>query len=215
MILIRKQHEPESLRRFRLTPGADFDGMPAAEKNELRLALIKEQGYICAYCMRRIRLDGVTRIEHYEKRTAENQLDYDNLLLCCSGGEGKVNPAEYTCDKCKQDKKLHLSPLEEADMNTIRYTSNGKMISSNEVYQKDLDEVLNLNDPNGYLIKNRKAALEVVRGYLKNHLKSGQTAEALLYKLDAFYSKPNASGELEEYVGIIRWYIEKKLKAFK
>lgn len=57
MILIRKQHEPESLRRFRLTPGADFDGMPAAEKNELRLALIKEQGYICAYCMRRIRLD--------------------------------------------------------------------------------------------------------------------------------------------------------------
>ena len=100
-------------------------------------------------------------------------------------------------------------------MNTIRYTSNGKIISSNEVYQKDLDEVLNLNDPNGYLIKNRKAALEVVRGYLKNHLKSGQTAEALLYKLDAFYSKPNASGELEEYVGIIRWYIEKKLKAFK
>lgn len=51
MILIEKQSEPQSLQKHRNTPGADFDGM---DKAELRLYLLQEQGYLCAYCMKRI-----------------------------------------------------------------------------------------------------------------------------------------------------------------
>lgn len=49
MILITKNKEPKEWTEYRNTPGVDYQAIP-----ELIQSLLKEQGYICAYCMRRI-----------------------------------------------------------------------------------------------------------------------------------------------------------------
>ena len=112
MLLIKKRQEPDSLREHRNTPGADFDGL---DKTQLRRSLLQEQGYICAYCMKRIREDDKVKIEHYKARTKENELVYQNLLAVCDGNEtlkderGKVNPNRFTCDTKKKEKELLIS----------------------------------------------------------------------------------------------------------
>ena len=62
MILIIKQCEPVSLHLHRNTFGADFDGL---DKTELRKSLLAEQGYLCAYCMKRIRHANKVKIITY------------------------------------------------------------------------------------------------------------------------------------------------------
>ena len=47
MILITKNKEPKEWTEYRNTPGVDYQAIP-----ELVQSLLKEQGYICAYCMR-------------------------------------------------------------------------------------------------------------------------------------------------------------------
>lgn len=51
MILIRKGDEPRSLTLYRKSAYAYYDG---CNKNDIRDSLLKEQGYLCAYCMRRM-----------------------------------------------------------------------------------------------------------------------------------------------------------------
>ncbi|MCF2598074.1 hypothetical protein I6E10_04830 [Phocaeicola barnesiae] len=63
---IQKQPEPREWTEYRLTPGAHYEA-----SSELRQALLEEQGYLCAYCMRRIPVHDVnsnetTRIESKE-----------------------------------------------------------------------------------------------------------------------------------------------------
>ena len=92
MILIKKGNEPRSLTVYRKTQYAYFDGCP---KDEIRKSLLKEQGYLCAYCMRRIDLKH-TRIEHWtpEAELSElEKLDYSNMLAVWIM---TVNEARYT-----------------------------------------------------------------------------------------------------------------------
>lgn len=77
MIYIRKGIELIDWYFQRKTSGADFDG---TDKSALRKSLLEEQGYLCAYCMKRIRQNKDIKIEHYHPRNAENQFDYKNLL---------------------------------------------------------------------------------------------------------------------------------------
>jgi hypothetical protein len=50
---------------------AHYDSFP--DKDVLRLSLLEEQGYICAYCMRRIENNPLkTKIEHWKSREVYN-----------------------------------------------------------------------------------------------------------------------------------------------
>ena len=65
--------------------------MPKEVKEKLRTSLLEEQGYICAYCMKKLEDDfSKVKIEHYIARNEENQLDYNNLLAVCKGNEGEA-----------------------------------------------------------------------------------------------------------------------------
>lgn len=219
MILIRKKSEPLSLRNYRGKAQSSFDNMDADVKVELRNSLLEEQGYLCAYCMKRIRKANKVKIEHYRARTSDNELVYANLLAVCDGNEtlrdekGKVNPKMFTCDTMKRDAVLHINPQNISDMEKISYDNQGKIYSADSECQKDLDSILNLNNSNGYLISNRKAAL---KGILKklSELHQGQDPLPLLLSLKRYCDNPNLEGEYPEYVGIMRWYIDKKLKRF-
>ena len=73
MIHIKKSSPPNKFQEFKQqNPQAHFDDMPPDIKAILRQSLLKEQGYLCAYCMSKIR-DKV-KIEHYKPRDAQNEI---------------------------------------------------------------------------------------------------------------------------------------------
>ena len=160
MILINKNQEPKEWTEYCSTPGVTYQSIP-----ELVDALLKEQGYICAYCMRRIptkdKIEGKLtsedhRIEHIKCRENHEdlQLKYNNMLICCPGHIGE----DEHCDRKKGNQEISFSPLDSAFINTLTYTSNGIIASSNPVYNEEINSILNLNTP--FLVLNRKNMLK-------------------------------------------------------
>ncbi|MGX6592812.1 hypothetical protein [Cetobacterium ceti] len=84
MIKISKGTPPRSFITYANQPGATFDHMPTKIKDDLRKSLLKEQGYICAYCMTRLEdSPSKTKIEHFISRDEDisKELLYDNLFI--------------------------------------------------------------------------------------------------------------------------------------
>ena len=209
MIHIKKQTEPQSLLQFKRLGGRYFDDLDRDTKDELRKSLLTEQGYICAYCMSRISDEKNSKIEHYIPRNEDNQVDYENLLIVCKGGEGQ-SEKQQTCDTKKGNLVISIDPQNKHHIDTIEYSSLGKIISSNTHYDREINEVLNLNDELGYLLANRFKALNAVKNYLSKF--DGHIRGQKIKKLYAMYSTKDERGYLMTYVGIIMWYLSKRLK---
>lgn len=126
---------------------------------ELRSQLLKEQKYVCAYCGQKLLFveneNGAPQMktEHFipQNDTVENDLNYQNLLGCCLGGQDKKG--DNYCDSQKGSKFLsniqNPSTLRSRDR-TIRYKVNRKseevfILSSDLEKDKELNTVLNLN----------------------------------------------------------------------
>lgn len=206
MILIKKKRIPSSLVEYKRTINASFDNLPREVKDRLRTSLLKEQGYICAYCIKKLEDDSSkVKIEHYVARNEENELEYKNLLAVCKGNEGE-SFEKQTCDTRKGNKEIKINPQVNSDILTIRYTSNGEIKSNNSDYQRDFDETLNLNDIFG-LVESRKEALNSLKRKLsksKTHL-----TEDTIRRIYLRYSEAEIK---EAYVGILLWYLQKKMK---
>lgn len=227
MIYIQKKSEPELFLKYRYQKNARFDDMDFDVKKQLRESLLSEQGHLCAYCMKRI--DGATnvKIEHFAARTLENELQYHNLLAVCRGGEGGPIKAR-SCDTKKENRPIFIDPLKKSDMSRIYYKNNGEIHSSDTTehrfeYQdsngrlhmgytspdQDMQECLNLNYENGSPLMGRKAALRKFQEKLHPY-KDKKSKRIFLERMHRIYSE---QGEyLEPYIGVLRWYIEKKLK---
>lgn len=206
MILIKKKSIPPSLVKYKKTINASFDSLPKEVKDKIRTSLLEEQGYICAYCMKKLKDDSSqVKIEHYVARTEENELDYKNLLAVCKGNEGE--PFEnQTCDTRKGSQEIKINPQENRDILTISYTNDGRIKSTNKDYQKDFDVTLNLNSTLG-LVSLRKSALDSLKRKLyerRTHL----TRETI----EKIYNKYLEANVKESYIGILLWYLQKKLK---
>lgn len=152
MIKINKGKEPREWTEYCSTPGVEFKGI-----RPLREALLQEQGYICAYCMRRIPVrdnnsNETTRIEHIKSQKCfpDLKLKYNNLVICCPG----AITDDFHCDKKKEERIISFDLFSDQFVNTLSYQSDGKIKSSNAVWNKEIDEVLNLN--NSMLKQNRK-----------------------------------------------------------
>lgn len=210
MKLIVKQTEPKEWTEYRKTPGAVYQS-----KKCLREALYREQGGICAYCMQRLKneyaekegdLEISNRVEHIKCRDnyPELQLDYQNMVLCCNG---KTNGSIVHCDRKKGNKEISLSPLNSDFTDIISYKSNGTICISMSSWQKEMDEILNLNA--GILKANRAAALKGV----KKRLISKKWEWSELKKEFTNWNSVDASGLYKPYCGIVLWYLNNKLNA--
>src|SRR5437879_1358904 len=155
---IIKGHEPQSLIQHRQRPHCDYDNY--AEKDDLRRALVAEQGAICCYCMQRITVQNM-KIEHWasQQRHPDRQLEYRNLLAACGGGEGAAQHLQH-CDKHKGNDDLRIHPADPTHNceNLIRYQADGVIYSDEARTDRDLDKLLNLNLQR--LANNRKAVLD-------------------------------------------------------
>lgn len=222
MILIKKNKEPREWTKYKKTPGVDYQAIP-----ELVQSLLKEQGYICAYCMRRIpkkdkiyKKDGVNfvytnedhRIEHIKSREQHDnlKLDYTNMVVCCPGHIG----TEDHCDRLKGAKDISFSPLDQQFIDTIKYSSDGTIISTNEAYNKEINDTLNLNTE--LLKKNRKAMLiEVITKINVNYKNGKNWDKKIMESYLSKYSEKHLEKDEEKYYpycGVVSWFLQKKLR---
>lgn len=227
MIYIQKKSEPDLFLQYRYQTDARFDDMDSDVKRQLRESLLSEQGHLCAYCMCRIRGVNDVKIEHFEARTLENELQYHNLLAVCKGGERSPAVAQ-SCDTKKGNRPIFINPLSKSDMSRIYYTNSGEVHSfdttkfefeyrdSTGRYHRgyttpdqDIEDGLNLNYENGAPMMGRRVALRKFQQLLHPY-KDKKRKRVFLEKMQRLYSEQTEY--MEPYVGILLWYIDKKLR---
>ena len=99
-------NEPESLHKYRTTtPNPSYNSF--GDKEDIRNALLKEQGHLCAYCLNRISDEWnsdlrkiKTEIEHFKSQLnyPNLQLDYNNMLGVCNGHSGENKNEFLDCN---------------------------------------------------------------------------------------------------------------------
>lgn len=205
---IAKNKEPREWTRYRLTPNVDYESIP-----ELRKSLLEEQGYICAYCMRRIphkdkNSNEDSRIEHILSRDhhPDKKMDYTNMVICCPGAISE----RHHCDKLKGEHDITFSLFDNSFIPTLKYyTKDSKIESSNSIWNKEMNDILNLN--NEILKANR---LETLNGVIDSLAGIQWTSGDIRKKLEEWDNK-NKKGKLKPYCGIVVWFLNKKLKSIK
>ncbi len=157
MKLIRKNTPPSLFAEYVKDEFASFSEMDKEVKDELRLALYKEQHGICAYCQQKLKSLERTKIEHHCEQTICNgkdgtqdkRLDYRNLFLVCSGKGGKNNDEHCDTSKSNFNKTnglpIKINPLISSHISKISYSSTGLIRSSDKQFHFEMDIILNLN----------------------------------------------------------------------
>lgn len=224
MRYIQKGKPPESLIQYAKNKDAYFDGFP--DKNDIREQLLKDQGYLCGYCMKRLRAASEVKIEHILpqsklKDDPRRALDYKIMLGVCYGNEQKNSIGkkryfqELTCDAHRKNIDLKkANPHNQLCIDKIRYEVDGRITSDDLELKNDLEKTLNLNY-NGeasYLMENRKAVLVACKEKMKRMKQRGQWNKAFLQRILKEYEEPDESGHLKPYSGIAIWYLKKRIE---
>lgn len=210
MRLIKKGKEPNSLTKYKKQSNAYYDG---CNKSDIRKALLKEQGYLCAYCMKRISENNMT-IEHYNTQSNINEkeaLDYNNMLGVCLGNRG-AGQENFTCDAHRGNEALAINPFIQSSIDLICYEDNGRIYSNDPEINKDLDKTLNLNCQQVLLMVNRKRTLDSLKKHLFNLKSKGIWKKEFLEKIKKKYEIPDKDGKFEPYSGIIVYYLNKRIR---
>ena len=220
MIEIKKGREPESLIKYRQQKDASYEQMDRCVKEDLMRHLLREQGHVCAYCMKRISYDvespwtGINSItiEHWYPRNPENNegldrsLDYKNMFAVCSGNRGCGFKDGMTCDAHKGNAIIKVNPCDINTLAGISYTSAGRIQSSDPIVNEDIDKTLNLNCERVSLPENRKQALQTLINDIHKKHTAGDISTYCKRKLDNIL---NMDDPKMPYVGILIWWLKK------
>jgi hypothetical protein len=229
---IVKNNEPRILAKLKAEiPNAvyaDLGSYPPDEPNRelkadkiIEKSLLEEQGYICAYCMKKV---DYIRIEHWYPQNSEEdlqkgqslQLDYNNFLGVCTGYVyfSADERSEPHCEKARGNIILTISPLHINSVTQIKYTALGLIYSENSIFNNDLDKTLQLNVD--ILKISRKKAWEGVKIILNNKAKNKSKISVLTEQLEKWRNKKvdNNDGiaKFREYCQVVIYFLEKELK---
>ncbi|SDX09654.1 TIGR02646 family protein [Lachnospiraceae bacterium KHCPX20] len=238
MIKINKDTVPIELDVLRkrlmsenLTPEKEYNELKNPLKETVRECLMKEQGHLCAYCMRRIpdgrvagtQIPGIT-LEHYIARNSKSVtvtgtglgVDYNNLLAVCSGGrvpKGTYTDNEMTCDAIRGNKPLTVNPLDESTLATIYYKNNGEIAARDSIIEKDLVNTLNLNCVKySSLPDGRKKALEPIEEHIASFTDVGDILDECKKLLNDLESETDPK---TQYCGILIWWLKDYIEALE
>ncbi|MFE1743698.1 retron system putative HNH endonuclease [Coleofasciculus sp. H7-2] len=170
MRYIQKGEEPTGFSEWKEQRNEDWipawDNLSTPQKPMVHDALLREQGYICCYCGRRITRD-TSHVEHLKPRkTYPNlALEYTNLLASCQRERERKEPLH--CGSKKDDwydEHLIVSPLDANCAEFFRYTDDGQIIATEAPEKKSAAQTtidqLGLDIPK--LNAMRRAAIEVI-----------------------------------------------------
>lgn len=152
--IVKSRLQPRKWTEYCCTPGVDYQANP-----ELREILLKEQGFICAYCMKGLDVEGKnTKIEHMKCRDLNDKekLKYRNMVICCSG----VTKECRHCDTSKGNNDITFNLLTDPFFKTLSYTLSGTIKSRNATWDDEINRLLNLN--NVYLKEERRVTLNAI-----------------------------------------------------
>jgi len=208
MRTIKKRNEPDSLTHHRLAAHADYDNY--ADKDTLRQSLVSEQRGLCCYCLSRIRAAaGEMKIAHWHSRDLhpDEQLVYVNLLGACMGNEGQSFGQQH-CDSRQGNRDISRNPANPKHQveKFIRFEGDGRITSNDQVFDNELNEILNLNLP--FLKNNRKAALDAFKATL---VKRGELQRTTLERWLHEWNGEAHAGELKPFCQVIVYWLHKRL----
>lgn len=192
------------------------------DKDSLRNSLLRDQGYLCGFCMGRIGTNPLsTKIAHLFPRNPPEQkhkerverenldLDYYNMMATCDGGEG-LPPRQQHCDTKQGNHILRINPMDQRKNceEMIKYTSDGQINSDDPEIRHDLQETLNLNEE--IVKRNRKMAYETVLRQLSEKFPNKSfTRRQLENEIDRYSQLKN--GKYAPYCQYVIYFLQKKL----
>ena len=222
--LLSKQYEAA---RRGLNAAEAYRLLNHRDKQRLLESLLREQGHLCAYCMRRLpderempeNIDPVT-IEHWLPRNPSDGvqngqgLDYFNLLAVCSGNRGRRGTrriGDLTCDarRAPDHEQLTLNPCVAATLEHIKYREDGIMYSDDPDIHDDITVKLNLNCNSAavQLPEVRRMVLEAMQAEIPD---SPEEAEQFCREVLDMYSAE--ADPRTEYSGILIWWLKDFLR---
>lgn len=202
---------------------AHYDNFKQSDgKGDVQNSLLTEQGFICAYCMRRVVMP--PKIEHWVTREMSNDsnmaiqtLDYNNLLAVCNGTTLQNEIKYEHCDqsRSKSNRELTINPTDERTIQKVRFLKNGKIEADDKAIFDDLnnEDALNLNTL--FLRDARRNVYESVKKLIDLKCRNKTTAQAqkIIAEIIADWStkKANAEGLLQhkEYCAVISYFFKK------
>ena len=170
-----------------------YEDLSGTTKKEVKYSLMKEQGYICCYCERRLTDDG-SHIEHFNPRSNNvlNPLDYTNMICSCQNQLEQGEPRH--CGHLKGDwfdNQLLVSPLDPDCEGHFTYTADGKIQpaeKSDDSARMTIEKLgLNVNKLNAL----RKKAIEP---FLDENL-----SEQEFFQFVSGYLRKNTGGMFGEF----------------
>ncbi len=172
MKFIEKRREPSQLLDFkRINRGSPellcYDALDRDTKRAVRLRLLEEQGYICAYTMAGIGRGGVNdcHIEHIQPQSGGDgsDLEYSNLVICAASGQNREDSEWGAVRKggAAVDRTNFVTPLERDCERRLNYGVSGKVAPTNQAdaAARGAIDLLALN--HRFLIDARKLALRL------------------------------------------------------
>lgn len=215
MIPVVKGQEPPELdaarRRLKGTPDTTFSwkNTDGNERAAVRKALVRDQGGLCAYCMRRITEDrNSSHVEHITPQSKAGgtddplSLDYGNMLGVCTGMRNGVR----TCDRARGDADLAVNPLKPDTLSSIEYTYDGRIWSSEHEVNNSLNKTLNLNCE--ALVHERRGVASGVKKVVVGWMELPED-ERQRKCLNALAKVKALTPEKEEYVGVKIYLLER------
>jgi uncharacterized protein (TIGR02646 family) len=237
MIPIRSGAIPKELSKHKISLVADdpnykptYDNLSKEAKDELKTSLLKEQGYICAYCNKSIDENSMS-IEHFCSQSqfdgsiagkVDLSLDYSNLLAVCENSNQHCDKfRSQQVEKNKEQNKIvqkefdFLPNPKSSEMGRIKFNygaSSFKIACTNPKIQSELELLLNLNCQ--ILTDNRKKSWNTIveRLQKKNkQLKDWPKSEAVIREAQKIYSEYNLrkSDKYFAYCGFISFMLKK------
>lgn len=182
MRYITKSAEPSVLKNFKLenksTPeNLVYRNLTKEQKRQIKVALLKEQGHLCAYTMMSIITEESCHIEHLHPQNSYPTLDliYENMLACVpkDGGEKYIKtsqgkfagfgaPLKAGIDIKRDGQDWFVSPLY-PDCETRLLFSNDGTVKARNSDDKDADLTITLLNLNAAILKEqRQAAIRAV-----------------------------------------------------
>lgn len=210
MIIIEKNNYPKELITYKQDQTASYENLRGEIKKAVTDSLLDEQGYLCAYCMKRIREYDI-RIEHWltQSNNINLALDYNNMFGVCQGKDTKKNKFNH-CEKIRGDNNLTINPTNNTHITTIIYAKDGTISSSYKNIDNDLNSILNLNVQT--LKENRSAIIKSIEKAIEIKFKKSKVSKQFIEKTLDLYKKKNSKKEFKEYCGVAIYFLEKKLK---
>ena len=187
--------------------------------------LMRDQGHLCAYCMRRIpdTRDAdrgfsqplEVKIEHWDARSgatcgAFGALDYNNMLAVCSGNQNGPTrgKSKLTCDAKRGNRTLTVNPMDAGTLTTIFYTEDGIITATDKTIDDDLNIGLNLNCTKDAVLlpTERMMALNALEEVLDDEINSG--ADPLETYSRHYHELLEIEDEKPLYLGILLWHLK-------